>query len=130
MTVEGVIDWGTAKPTDRDWQLKFLLIVRAFKRSLALKQLERRFQISVAALGTDNAKWFNDQHKEATSQELRIDQFVRPWHYAEHELIAAQQPTHDQLMARYRQVWGDPADPGFKQRLEQTLADIRAGKSK
>ena len=124
-TLANAVDWTTANPADRDWQLQFRLRLRAFKHSLEVAHLKREFDIVVAGLGTDDAEWFNKQRKEAEKRSLRIDQLTRPWHYADEEL-AENQPT---LREQYVQVWGDPEDPEYKKKIDETIANILAGKS-
>lgn len=125
MTLAGAVDWATANPADRDWQLQFRLRLRAFRHSLDVAQSQREFQITLAGLGTDDADWYNKQRKEAEKRSLRIDQLVRPWHYADEELVENQPTLHEQ----YVQVWGDPNDPEYKKKIDETIANILAGKS-
>lgn len=125
MTVDGVVDWTTADPNDRDWQRKFQWIFRAYERKTRKFVDYLHYQFFLAGLSTDKADWYNQQKEKAVNKLTDIVNGIYPW-YAKETL---QPTTPADLLSVYEAAWGSLDDPEYQAKIQAAVAAINAGVS-
>lgn len=120
MAAAGVVDFRDARPSDRLWSLRLRWLAASFAET-------RRGDVALAshmrytgALGTDDAKLFEQAWKHSGQTLDELDHALRPW--LEQQKRASQ--ADEDLVDKYRKVIGDMADPAFRSRMDQIANDL------
>lgn len=126
MAADGVVDFRDARPSDRLWDLRLRWLVTAYADSRRGDVALARHMRYTGALGTDDAKLFEQAWKLSGQTLADLDAALRPWLEHQRQLTDADAG----LMEQFRRVIGDMSDPTFRAEMdriaESILADLPA----
>lgn len=112
MAADGVVDFRHAVPSDRLWNLRLKWLVQAYADSRRGDVALARHMRYTGALGTDDAKLFEQAWKLSGQTVDELDEALRPWLDRQRADVG-----DDDLVAQYRRVIGDMADPAFNAKM-------------
>lgn len=124
MAADGVVDFRHAVPSDRLWNLRLRWLVSAYSDSRRGEVALARHMRYTGALGTDDAKLFDQAWKHSGQTLAELDEALRPWLERQAGLSGAD----EDLVAQYKRVIGDMDDPAFRARMhaiaEQLINEV------
>lgn len=123
MAADGVVDFRHAVPSDRHWNLRLKWLCDAFANSKRGEVALARHMRYTGALGTDDAKLFEQAWKWSGKTLDELDRALRPWLQRQRKLADAD----EELVDQYKRVIGDMADPEFRAKMNKIAEELIAG---
>lgn len=121
--LRGHLDCSRARPLDRDWWLLVHWTLNWLEQQLVSEVCSLKYNLHIALLEYAlEQKTFDFHWDQAQELQARITHFKLPWIKLE---TGPSQTEIKTLASKWKQIFGDPEDPGVADRIAKTVAALR-----